>query len=391
MPEAAPGRSPALLKRAASIAHLETLARRRLPSFVWDYLAGGCADDIGVRANTRALDRVTLCPDYLRDCEAVDLGTPLFGKTYRAPFGVAPLGLSGLLWPDASLHQARAATALGLPFVLSTMSTNSIEETASVAGDHLWFQLYAPADAHIRDDLLARARAAGVSVLVVTIDVPTPGRRPADIRNGLAVPPRIDLRSLVQTALKPRWALAMARQGLPQFANLQPYLQQGDLKRTAAEIRFALRKPVDLDTLRDLRSRWDGALVVKGVLSAMDARAAVAAGADGVIVSNHGGRQSDAAPAPATALPAVVETVGAQCTVMVDGGVRSGTDIARYLALGAQAVFCGRAAAYGVSAFGARGADHALTLLYDECEQILTQLRCPSPADVCRVGVSQDT
>ncbi|MEM6985091.1 MAG: alpha-hydroxy acid oxidase [Pseudomonadota bacterium] len=386
--EVTPGRVPRLLKQAAAIAHLERLAAKRLPRFVWDYVAGGCADDVGVEANRVALDAVELYPDYLRPCAEPSLQTTLFGKSYQATFGVAPLGLSGLIWPDASIHHARAAKTLGLPFVLSTMATNSIEEVADAAGSNLWFQLYPPADTHIRDDLLARARAAGVDVLVVTVDVPTPGRRPADIRSGLAVPPRVDLRSIVQSAIRPRWALAMARQGMPQFANLKPYLQQGNLQRTAAEIRFTLRKPVDLDTLRELRGLWHGTLVLKGILSPADAKSAVSAGADGLIVSNHGGRQSDAAPPTATALPRIVDAVGSETCVMVDGGVRSGTDIARYLALGAEAAFCGRAAAYGVAALGAAGAGHALGLLHDECLQILTQLRCASPAELSRTLVS---
>ena len=381
MPEAR-GRSPALLKRAASVAHLADIARRKLPGFVWDYLAGGCADDLNVSANRRALDAVTLCPTYLAPCGETRLDTKLFGTDYNAPFGVAPLGLSGLICPDASLHQAEAARDIGVPFVLSTMSTNAIEDVADRVGSNFWFQLYPPADEHIRDDLLARAKAAGVDVLVATIDVPTPGRRPADIRSGLAVPPRIDLRSIVQSALHPQWALAQARQGLPEFANLTPYLQQGDIQRTAAEIRFALRKPVDEDVIKDLRSRWDGALVVKGVLNVTDAKTAIAAGADGIIVSNHGGRQNDAAPASADALPAIADAVGERCTVMVDGGVQSGTDIARYLALGANAVFCGRAIAYGSGALGQPGAGHALGLLRDELEQIVTQLRCTSPQEL---------
>lgn len=379
-----PGRSPALLKRAAAISHLEAIAKRRLPTFVWDYLQGGCADDVGVSANRKALDAITLRPNYLTPCDTPNTGVSLFGRHYDAPIGVAPLGLSGLIWPDTSLHQAAAARVLNQPFVLSTMSTNSIESVAEVAGLNLWFQLYVPADLHMREDLLARARAVGVDVLVVTIDVPVPGRRPADIRNGLAVPPRIDLHSMVQTARRPRWALAMARRGLPRFANLDPYLKQSNMRRTAAEIRFALRKPVDLETLRSLREAWPGKLVVKGVLSETDATASVSAGADGIIVSNHGGRQNDAAPATASVLPGVVNAVGKQCTVMADGGVRSGTDVARYMALGAEAVFCGRAAAYGPGALGAQGAGHAIGLLRDEFEQIITQLRCATPADLAK-------
>ncbi len=374
-----PAASTALLKRAASIPHLAEIAQRKLPRFVWDYLVRGCAGEVNVEANRQALDAVQLCPRYLQPCGETTLDTSLFGTAYSAPFGVAPLGLSGLICPSASVHHAQAATSLGLPFILSTMSTSAIEDIADTIKSPFWFQLYPPADTHIRDDLLARAREAGVDVLVVTVDVPTPGRRPADIRSGLAVPPRIDLKSIWQSVSHPWWALSQARQGLPVFANLDPYLNQGNLKRTASEIRFALRTPVDDSVIQDLRGRWQGPLVVKGILHPEDAKAAVACGADGVIVSNHGGRQNDASPASADALPAIVDAVGRQCTVMVDGGVQSGTDIARYLSLGAESVFCGRAIAHGSAALGQVGADHSLRLLWEELFQTIMQLRCETP------------
>lgn len=373
----------ALIRQSACIADLKHKAKRRVPEFVFDYIEGGCNSDLAVKHNRQALDDIHLRPNYLSKHTPPLLRTFLFGKEYAAPFGIAPLGLSGLFWPDASAMHARAARVANIPFVLSTVSTVSIEDAAKHAGENFWFQLYPPSDVEIRSDILKRAKDSGCKNLVVTIDVPSASRRIKDMKNGLAVPPKITAKSIFQSAIRPSWSLATLRAGLPQFASLQPYLKDiSNIEDVANFVRMTLRDVVDESMLKELRKEWDGNLIVKGINSVEDAKTAVNAGADCIIVSNHGGRQLDAALASATILPRIIEAVGDKTTVMVDSGVESGVDVARYLALGAKAVFAGRAFAYGVAAHGEQGAQHTIDLLHDELEQVMSQLHCANIKDL---------
>ncbi|MCJ8340270.1 MAG: alpha-hydroxy-acid oxidizing protein [Pseudomonadales bacterium] len=368
-----------LISKAACIADLKAITKARIPKFAFEYLAGGCNDENTLRQNRRALDQVYLQPQYLATSCPASLTTELMGRQYAAPFGVAPLGLSGLVWPRAAEYQARAAKEANIPYILSTLASTSIERAAECAGDNFWFQLYPPSDLAIRKDLMARAKAVNCQHLVVTIDVPAAGRRPKDIRNGLAVPPKISVKSIAQTMLRPAWAMATVRQGMPQFASMMPYMKDiSNLREVANYIRTTLKDVVDLPMLQQLREDWSGKLIVKGVLSVADAQKALEAGADAIIVSNHGGRQLDAARPSVTALEEIVAAVGDKMVVMVDSGVESGPDIARFLAQGAQMVFAGRAFMYGVGAFGEPGAAHCIDLLRQELLQVMEQLRCPT-------------
>lgn len=373
----------ALLRQAASIADLKALAKARIPGFAFDYLSGGCNDENAVLQNRQALDRVYLQPRYLQSSAGVDMSANIFDRQYAAPFGIAPLGLSGLIWPRASEYHAAAAREANIPYVLSTLSSISIEAAAELAQENLWFQLYPPTDPAILNDLLDRAAIAGCENLVVTVDVPAAGRRPRDIRNGLSIPPTISTRSLYQSAMRPRWSWATAKEGLPQFACLQPYMRNVDNIRDVANyVRTTLKDVVDEERLRQLRDRWKGRLIVKGILTVEDAECAIAAGADGIIVSNHGGRQLDAAVPAILAVESIVAAVGDHTVVMADGGVESGPDIARFLAQGAEMVFAGRAFMYGVGALGEAGAEHSIDILRAELNQVLEQLRCESPLEL---------
>ena len=372
-----------LLREAANIAQLKTIAKSRIPGFVYEYLCGGCNEDLAVANNRRALDQVFLDPHLLTPANKSDLSIELLGKRYRAPFGVAPLGLSGLVWPKASEYQAHAARLAEIPFVLSTVASISIEQAAECAEDYFWFQLYPPTDREMLDDLIRRAEVAGCRHLVVTIDVPSLGKRPRDIRNGLSVPPRLNLRSLKQIVARPVWALAMLIHGKPEFETIKPYLKStSDMAELSDFIRKTLKDVVDHNLLKLIRDRWPHRLIVKGVSNCQDAEIAIEVGADALIVSNHGGRQLDASLPPVDVLPVICDGVASRVPVMADGGVESGVDIARFLARGAQIVFSGRSMMYGVAALGPAGATHVMDILATELEQVMEQLRCETPSQL---------
>jgi isopentenyl diphosphate isomerase/L-lactate dehydrogenase-like FMN-dependent dehydrogenase len=369
--------------KAASVADLKRLTKKRIPQFAYEYLVGGCNNDRAVSHNRDALDNVFLQPSYLSRTQAASLKTTALGVQYDAPFGIAPLGLSGLIWPKAAEYHASAAKKANIPYILSTLASTSIEDAAACAGSNLWFQLYPPKDTEIRLDLMRRAQQVGCKNLVVTIDVPVAGRRPNDIKNGLSVPPKISVNSIYQTLRRPSWALATAFNGMPEFANMQPYMNKlSNLQDVANYIRSTLKEPVSIAILEQLRQQWPEKLIVKGVLSVEDAKLAAAINADAIIVSNHGGRQLDLACSPVEMMREIVDSVGDKLEIYVDSGVESGVDIARYLALGAKMVFSGRPYMYGVGAFGQQGADHCIDIFYSELEQVMNQLGCSSPHEL---------
>ena len=359
-------------------------AARRIPKFAFDFLDGGIGAEACLAANRAALDAVQLAPRYLVDESfEPELGTSLFGEAHPLPFGAAPLGLSGLFWPRAAEHIAAAATRAGLPVGLSSFATSSIEEVAAIAGDKLWFQLYTTNRAEVDDDLMARARAAGCRTLIVTIDIPTATRRERDMANGLAVPPRIAPKTLWQAAIRPRWALATAAAGRPRFRSMLPYVPNGaSLAETARFLTDLIEGHVTPATLKRIRDRWPGRLIVKGVLTAADAVLALEAGADALVVSNHGGRQLDAAPPVPALIPVIREAVGPELPLLADGGVRSGLDVARLIACGADFVLLGRAFAYAVAAAGPAGPGHAIAVLREELRHSLSQSGCRTLAEL---------
>lgn len=364
-------------QRFPSIAAMERAARRRIPRFAHDYMAGGIGPEDGLARNRADLDAVRLVPRYLTEYAAPDLTTMLFGQKLAAPFGAAPVGLTGLMWPDAPHHIARACAARGLPVGLSTHATASIEEIGAIAGPLMWYQLYPLRDETIDEDLLARFAAVGGEVLIVTVDIPGPTRRPRDIANGLSVPPRRGWRTWAQCAVRPGWSLGTLCAGVPQFRNLTRYGPEGADTATLVDfLANIMAGHVSPARLRRYRDLWKGRLIVKGVLDARDAEVAIECGADGIVVSNHGGRQLDAAPTAPGVLPAIRDAVDGRLTVLADGGARSGLDIARLLASGADGVLLGRALTFAVAALGARGPAHALDILTAEFRSTLGQLGC---------------
>ena len=373
------------VNRYPSVDHLHKEARKRLPKFSYDYVDGGSGAGIGLKRNRKALDAITLTPRYITDWKKVEMGVELFGEKFGRPFGIAPMGLASLQYPRAELAFARAGRKVNIPTSLSTACTVDIEEFGALAGENGWFQLYPPKSQEINDDLIDRAHNSGFKALMVTVDVPARGWRPRDMYNGLALPPRITLESLFNSAIRPRWSFNTLINGVPHSKTLGRYSKNKSMRGMAEFVGEQLGQMVTSDRLKRIRDHWKGPLIIKGVMHPDDAKQAMKIGYDGILVSNHGGRQMDASPAPVEVLPDIVEAVGGKITVMVDSGFSSGLDIVRGLALGAQFVFCGRAFMWGLSALGEKGVDHVVDLLTDEITLALTQIGCP---DIAKLNAS---
>lgn len=358
------------MKRAASAIDYRELARRRLPPFLFEYIDGGSYAEVTLRRNISDLETVALRQRVLTDVSQIDLSTELFGKKYALPVALAPIGLAGMNARRGEVQAARAAETAGVPFCLSTVSACPLPEVAQGTTQPLWFQLYMIRDRGFMRDLMAQAKNAGCSALVFTVDMPVPGSRYRDYHSGLAGAPGITgtLRRAWQGATHPRWAWDVGILGRPhQLGNVAPVLGKNTgLEDFFAWMRSNFDPTVSWGDLDFIRQSWDGPLVIKGILDVEDARAAADLGADGIVVSNHGGRQLDGVPSTARALPPIVEAVRDRLTVLVDGGVRSGLDVVRMLALGASGVLLGRAWAFALAGGGEAGVAHMLQLVEAE-------------------------
>ncbi|WP_262250125.1 alpha-hydroxy acid oxidase [Parapedobacter soli] len=365
--------------RYPSVSDLREATRKRIPKFAFDYLEGGCNEEVNLRLNESDLARIRLKPNYLKDFDGADLGTELFGHRYDAPFGIAPIGLQGLMWPNAPEILARAALRHNIPYVLSTVSTGSIERIGEVSEGRAWFQLYHPTEDRLRDDILRRLKSSGYGVLIVLVDVPAFGFRHREIKSGLSMPPKLNTSNIWQAVCRPRWGLETLRSGIPGFATLKPYMDKGlSMSQLGRFMDATFTGRVDAAKVRTIRDRWDGKLVLKGVASERDAEFAAAIGVDGVIVSNHGGRQLDAAESSVKSLERIHAGFSDKFRIMVDGGIRSGPDIARVMAMGADFAFMGRPFMYGVGALGRKGGDHTIGMFKAQLKQVMEQLGCES-------------
>ena len=304
---------------------------------------------------------------------------------YDAPFGIAPVGLQGLMWPNAPEILAKAAVVHNIPFVLSTVTTASIERIGEVTEGKFWYQLYHPADNALRDDILDRAEAAGCRVLVILSDVPTFGYRPRDIRNGLAMPPKMTLQNILQIMGKPNWAIQTLLHGQPNFATLKKYMPKGlNMGQLGQYMNQTFSGRLNEEKIAPIRDRWKGKIVLKGVATEEDTAMAIRLGLDGIIVSNHGGRQLDAGESSVHSLVPIVQKYADQIKIMLDSGVRSGPDVARALASGAEFTFLGRSFMYGVAALGAAGGQHTISILKTQLKQVMEQVGCERPVDFPR-------
>ncbi|YBV94444.1 alpha-hydroxy-acid oxidizing protein (plasmid) [Phyllobacteriaceae bacterium JZ32] len=369
------GKAARIASLAPTYEWLERRARRRIPKFAFDFVHGGTGTDWGVDENRRALDKVEIVPRY-GVIGSAETEIELFGRRYASPIGIAPTGMDALAWPGSSLCLARASAAANIPYITGTLANSSVEEVAAVAGPNTWLQLYGfPRDDHrVTFDLIERARVAGVSAIVATLDAPVRAKRPRDVRNRLVVPFRPNLRTVWEVATSPSWTFALLRHGMPGFGTMGRYVDgQPGLDKVAGFVQRELKGTFTWEEIRRMRDVWKGALVVKGVLHPADAEAAVACGVDGILVSNHGGRQSDAAPAAISVLPAVAAAAGDRTTILFDSGIQSGLDAARAIALGAKAVFCGRAFLYALAALGDDGGIHVAEMLREEFAVAMAQ------------------
>nr|WP_315400611.1 alpha-hydroxy-acid oxidizing protein [uncultured Duganella sp.] len=373
-------------KHPLNLEDYRQLARLRLPRLVFDYVDGGAEDELTLRRNRAAFEAIRLRPRCLVDVSRRRQATSLFGVAMDMPLLVAPTGLNGMLWPGGDLALARAAARANVPFVVSTAASATIEEVAE-AGGNLWFQLYIVSRA-MADSLVERALRAGYKTLVLTVDVPVSGKRERDARNGFVQPFRITPSTALDVLGHPRWAWQIARHGAPQLKNMAS-AEASDIDTQSALLARQMDASFSWDDLRRLRDRWPHRLLVKGVLNAEDAARIAACGVDGIIISNHGGRQLDGASAPIEVLPAMTRAV--QLPILLDSGVRRGADVVKALALGASAVLIGRATLYGLGARGEDGAYEVLQLFKSEIDRVQALIGCPDVAglDATFIDTSQ--
>src|SRR5699024_2207872 len=362
---------------------LRRKAQQRIPGFAFDYLSGGCNEEVNLRKNTREIRDIELMPQYIREHSGSDLKTELFGHVYDAPFGIAPVGLQGLFWPGTPEILAKAAFEYNIPFVLSTVSTASIETISEITEGQAWFQLYHPAEDDLRDKLLQRAADAGCSTLVILSDVPTFGYRSKEIKNGLSMPPRMTFRNILQIMSRPAWALRTLFYGRPSFKTMEPYIPEGmDMHHLGLFMDQTFNGRLNEDRIKALRDKWKGNLVIKGLSSEEDIQKAIRLGLDGVIVSNHGGRQHDSGPSAINVLQELAPKYKDNMTIMMDSGLRSGPDIARTMASGAAFTFLGRAFNYGTAALGKKGGRHTISILKRQLQQVMEQIGCGKVEDL---------
>jgi len=377
--------NPDLLKynpQYPSVKDLKRRAKQRIPKFAFDYLEGGCNDELNLWRNEADFQHIQLMPRYLKKHNGVDMRTELFGHVYDAPFGISPIGLQGLMWPNAPEILARAAVKHNIPYTLSTVSTSSIERIAELTASRFWFQLYHPTENSLRDDILHRLEVVGCPVLVVLVDVPSFGLRYREIKAGLSMPPRMTISNFVQAAIRPAWALETLRVGIPEFATLKPYMGKDlNLSQLGKFMNATFTGRVDSDKVKAIRDLWKGKLVIKGVVCDEDMEESIRLGADGVIVSNHGGRQIDAGESTIKPLKGLTDKYADKITIMIDSGLRSGPDIGRSLACGARFTFMGRPFMYGVAALGKQGGDHTIALLKAQLKQVMEQVCCERVSD----------
>jgi (S)-mandelate dehydrogenase len=378
-------------RQALTVAELRAIAHRRLPSFVLEYVEGGAEDEVTLRRNRQAFDDIAFVWKTLTDVSRRDMSVEIFGKRQPMPLAIAPTGSAGLIAKRGDVALARAAAAAGIPFIQSTVSTLKVETVAAEAGGRHWMQLYMLRDRAVTEAIVARAAEAGCEALVLTTDTVVFGNREWDRRHYVR-PDKLRFTSKLSVLTHPRWALAvLIPNGVPVFENLVEFLPAG--KGNPVETRAFLVQQMDASiTFRDiawLRRLWPRKLVVKGILDEADARRAADSGADGIVVSNHGGRQLDGAVAPIQVLPKIVAAVGGRVCVMIDGGFRRGTDVVKAVALGADLVLLGRATLYGLAAGGEAGAAHVLSILGEEIDRTIGILGATSLAE-CAGRVRQD-
>ena len=370
-------------RKYPSVFYLREKAKKRIPKFAFEYLDGGCNNEESLYKNTDDIRNIQLKPKYIVDKKETSIKTKLFGIEYDAPFGVAPIGLQGLIWPKSPEILAKAAFDNNIPFILSTVSTSNIEKISKITEGKAWFQLYHPAEDSITRNILQRAEDSGIKNLVILADVPTFGYRNREIINGLSLPPKLTLSNFKSMLSKPSWLINTILKGKPSFETLKPYMSKNlSLKQLGKFMDATFSGALNGEKISRLRDLWKGNLIIKGIESLEDITISEKLGLDGVIVSNHGGRQIDIGESTVNSLKRIKSSYNGKMKIMMDSGIREGTDIARVLACGAEFTFLGRTFMYSVSALGKRGGDHCILMLKRQLNQIMEQLSCENISDL---------
>jgi L-lactate dehydrogenase (cytochrome) len=357
-----------------AISDLKAKAKKRLPFVSWEYLDAGTGRESLIKRNIEAFDKITFAPQFCKGIIKPNIETQVLNQTFNAPFGVAPVGLTGLMWPKAEIILAKTAKKYNIPFSLSTVATETPETIGQHVGNNGWFQLYPPRDRDLRLKLLERAKAAEFHTLLVTADVPMASRRERTKRAGMQMPPKITPQLIWQGITHPTWTMQTLQRGLPRLRTVETYAAYNNMKFISGFVGNRLGGSLDWEYCKELRDEWDGPVVVKGILHPKDAERAVEIGLDGVVVSNHGGRQFDGALTSIEALPSIVKAVKGKTAILFDSGLRTGLDILRALHLGAEFVLLGRAFLFGVGALDNHGGDHVVEILMDDLKNNMAQL-----------------
>jgi L-lactate dehydrogenase (cytochrome) len=378
------------MRNVTCIEDLRQLARRRVPKMFFDYAESGSYAEQTLRDNRAELERIKFRQRVLIDVSRRDLGTTIIGESVPLPLALAPIGLCGMQWGDGEILACRAAHTAGIPFTLSTMSICAIEDVAEAVEKPFWFQLYVMKDRGFAKSLIERAAAAKCSALVLTIDLQVLGQRHADVKNGMTVPPEIRIRNVIDIATKPRWALSALRGKRKTFGNLAGHVRGMENVNSLAQwIRGQFDPALSWKDVEWIRSLWPGKLIIKGVLDVDDARTAAKTGANAIVVSNHGGRQLDGASSTISALPGIAEAIGADTEILFDGGIRSGQDVVRALALGARSCLIGRSYIYGLGAGGQAGVTKAIEIIRDELDVTMALCGVSRVRDIDRRVIAQ--
>ncbi|MEM9331306.1 MAG: alpha-hydroxy acid oxidase [Pseudomonadota bacterium] len=371
--------------RYPAVSDLRKKASKKMPFFAWEYLDSGTGEEAAMHRNETALGAITIMPHFMKGQITPTTKTELFGKTFSAPIGIPPIGYTSLMWPGAEQILAKTSRDKNIVHCLSTMAADTPENCGAISGENGWFQLYPPRDKEVRADLIKRAKDSGYHTLVVTCDVPAPSMRERQRRAGISIPPKLTPTILYRILMRPEWALKTLKRGRPSFAVMEKYVGSDNTVTFNNIVDFVgqeLGGCLDWEYLKEVREIWDGPLVLKGVLTVEDAKEAVKCGCDGVWVSNHGGRQFEAAPAAIDVLADITAAVGKKSKIIFDSGCRSANDILRAIALGADFVFLGRPFIYGVGALGDKGGDHVYDLLLADMINNMHQLGIESIEDV---------
>ncbi len=376
-----------LFNKYPAIQDLKMKAKKRIPNVAWEYLETGTGKELTLDRNERAINDIQLVPKFCKGQLNPNIGIELFGESYRAPFGVAPVGLTGLMWPKAEIIISKVAKLYGIPFSLSTVATETPEIVGPYVNPNGWFQLYPPKNKSLRRNLLDRARSSGFKVLLVTADVPAPSRRERTKRAGLTMPPRIDPKFFIEGCKNPAWTWKTIQRGLPRLRTIEGYSEFKDMMSVGAFVQNNMGGNLSWDYCEELREYWDGPIVLKGVLHPDDVQRSIDIGFDGVVISNHGARQFDGAPSSIEVLPSIVQKFKSRTKILFDSGVRSGLDVLKALAIGADFVLLGRPFIYGVCALGEIGVAHVIELLKDDLSNNMIQCGIERLSEVSQIPI----